>query len=118
MAKAKTKATKTKAPKITRASIASVFPREKGKTNWGKAQVAKARATHHGVTCVHKGKTTHHSSLHQAWIDLGITKVNKDGSFGGAFSQHQAFRKVLKIMKRAPYELNGKRYAFAIAKGE
>ena len=123
MAKAKSKATKGKgkakiAPK-TRNHIASEFNREAAKTpTWKAKDVAKARAAHNGVSCVHKGKTTHHSSLHMAWIDLGLTKVNKDGSFGGAFSQHQTFRKALKIKKRLPYTLDGKTYTFAITKGE
>lgn len=126
MAKAK-KATKKASPKngkarkVERARIASEFAREKALTpNWKKKDVDNARATHHGVTCSHKGKTTSHSSLHQAWIDLGLTSVKqgKDGPiYGRAFSQHQVFRKALKIAKRLPYKLDGKVYNFAIVKG-
>lgn len=113
MSKATTKAKAPKveatSPKASAKSAPKVKAKERGeggtfdrallKTNWSAKQVAQVRATHHKVKVGGKEYT----SLYKAFVELGLP-----------IWQHQSFRKVLKQIKRAPFDYKGKKLDFAI----
>lgn len=96
-AKSSTKAKAKKAPRKA-PSEGGKFDRAKLDTSWKAAEIAKRRATHHKV----KVGTKEFGSVYKAFLALGLPVW-----------QHQAFRKVLKLSKRATFTYKGKALNFA-----
>jgi hypothetical protein len=100
-AKGKSKG-KAKAAKVARKARGEggEFDRTKLDTGWTAKQVRERRAMHHKVKVGGK----EYGSVFKAFEALKLP-----------IWQHQAFRKVLKLSKRAPFKYGAKTYQFALA---
>lgn len=92
-----------KASKVEYVRHDATFDTSKLDTNWSAKKVADVRAVHHGVRV--RGKD--YGSVFKAFQALKLP-----------ISQHQRFRKALKLAKggKLPYTYEGKRYDFALSK--